>query len=162
MRRMSDHLTSLIEPIVSGMGYELVGVEYVSQNQHPVLRVFIDSARGVLVDDCAKVSHQLSGALAVENPIPGNYQLEISSPGIERPLFKVGDFERFKGSEAVIHLNEAFDSRRKIRGILRGVDAQTVLFEIDGVTRMIALDQIKKANLSFDMFGKKHGKPNGE
>ncbi|MGH8475120.1 MAG: ribosome maturation factor RimP [Methylococcales bacterium] len=159
---MSDRLTSLIEPIVSGMGYELVGVEFVSHNLHPVLRVFIDSARGVVVSDCAKVSHQLSGTLAVEDPIPGNYQLEISSPGIERPLYKLADFDRFKGSAAVVHVHEEIDSRRKFRCVLRGVEARKVLLEIDGQILEIAFDRIKKAHLAPDIFGKKQEKQNGE
>lgn len=162
MRRTSDRLTKIIEPIVSGLGYECVGVEFVPHAKQSVLRVFIDSEDGVLVGDCAKVSHQLSGALDVEDPIPGNYQLEISSPGIDRPLFKLADFDRFKGQTAEIELYEALHARRKVRGCLDGVRGQAVILEFDGAIHEIPFDLIRKACLSPGVFGVKQGQRNGK
>ncbi|MGH8547937.1 MAG: ribosome maturation factor RimP, partial [Methylococcales bacterium] len=158
----SERLTKIIEPIVSGLGYECVGVEFVPHAKQSVLRVFIDSENGVLVDDCAKVSHQLSGALDVEDPIPGNYQLEISSPGIERPLFKLADFDRFKAQTAEIELYEALHARRKYRGYLEGTREQAIILEVDGTIHEIPFDLIKKARLSPEVFGVKQGKRNGK
>jgi ribosome maturation factor RimP len=162
MRRTSERLTKIIEPIVSGLGYEYVGVEFLPRTKQSLLRVYIDSENGVQVDDCARVSHQLSGALDVEDPIPGNYQLEISSPGIDRPLFSLEDFERFTGQTAELELYEALQTRRKFRGSLEGVRGQSVILEADGVTHEIPFDRIKKACLSPEVFGLKQGKRNGK
>ena len=162
MRRTSDRLTKIIEPIVSGMGYECVGVEFVRNDKKPVLRVFIDSESGVQVGDCAKVSHQLSGALDVEDPIQGDYQLEISSPGIERPLFKLSDFDRFQGQVAEVHLFEALNTRRKYRGFLRGVREQDIVLEVDGTVHEIPFHLIRKGFLAPEIFGAKQGQRNGK
>ncbi len=96
-------MVALIEPIVEGLGYECVGIEYNPHPQHGMLRIYIDSENGILLDDCTKVSHQLSGMLDVEDPIQGEYQLEISSPGEDRPFFKLSQFERFIGSTVTIN-----------------------------------------------------------
>ena len=82
MKQAPEHLRTLIEPIVEGLGYGCWGIEYHPHPRHGLLRVYIDSANGILVDDCSKVSHQISGVLDVEDPIQGNYQLEVSSPGM--------------------------------------------------------------------------------
>jgi len=90
-------LTGLFEPVIESMGYELVGVEFSTNGRHGTLRVYIDREQGVSLDDCAAISHQISGILDVEEPIKQAYDLEISSPGIDRPLFKLADYERFAG-----------------------------------------------------------------
>jgi len=104
MKQAPLHLVSLIEPIVEGLGYECVGIEYNPHPKHGLLRIFIDSPNGILVDDCSKVSHQISGVLDVEDPIQGYYQLEVSSPGTDRPFFRVQQFERFNGSTVMVSL----------------------------------------------------------
>ncbi|MGR9105591.1 MAG: ribosome maturation factor RimP [Gammaproteobacteria bacterium] len=162
MRPAADHLTNLIEPIVSGMGYECVAVEFVPHGKQSVLRVFIDSERGIGVDDCAKVSHQLSGLLDVEDPIQGNYQLEVSSPGLDRPLCKLVDFDRFKGHRVRMELLEALEGRRRIQGVLSGVREEIVLLQVDGVTLDIPFERVGKAFLAPDVTGLKHGKRNGK
>ena len=83
-----ERLRRLLEPAVEGFGYELLGVQLLAQGHHSKLRVYIDSEEGITVDDCARVSHQVSGVLEVEDPIPGQYTLEVSSPGMDRPLFR--------------------------------------------------------------------------
>lgn len=162
MRPTSDRLTNIIEPIVSGMGYECVGIEFVSRAKNSLLRVYIDSDHGIQVNDCARVSHQLSGALDVEDPIPGNYQLEISSPGIDRPLFRLADFDRFNGQTAEIELYQPLHARRRYRGLLEGVKEQSVILKVDGVIHEIPFAQIKKACLSPEIFGIKQGQRNGK
>jgi ribosome maturation factor RimP len=97
MKQAPEHLVNIIQPIVEGLGYECWGIEFNAHPQHGLLRVYIDKAEGILIDDCSKVSHQLSGVLDVEDPIPGNYNLEVSSPGADRPFFKAQQFERFIG-----------------------------------------------------------------
>jgi ribosome maturation factor RimP len=122
MKQAPEHLVNLIEPIVEGLGYECVGIEYNPHPKHGLLRIYIDSDNGILVEDCSKVSHQISGVLDVEDPIQGNYQLEISSPGEDRPFFKVSQFERYIGSTVLVNLFKAIDGRRKITGIIEKVE----------------------------------------
>ena len=98
MRQAPEHLVNLIEPIIVGLGYECVGIEYNPHPKHGLLRIYIDSEHGILLDDCSKVSHHLSGVLDVEDPIQGEYQLEVSSPGADRPFFKLSQFQQFIGS----------------------------------------------------------------
>lgn len=162
MRREPNHLTRIIEPVVSGMGYECVGVELFSHEKQSVLRVFIDSEAGVLVDDCAKVSHQLSGVLDVEDPIASNYQLEVSSPGIDRPLFKLDDFDRFKGKAVEIQLVERLGGRRKYVGLLEGLRGQAVILEIGGEAREIPFHLIRKACLVAEVIEVKQGQRNAK
>jgi ribosome maturation factor RimP len=144
--RAQERLIKLIEPVVGGLGYELVGVEFDSRQR--ILRVFIDSADGITLDDCSKVSYQLSGALDVEDPIPTRYQLEISSPGLDRPLFALEHFERFKGEMARLQLTQPLEGRRKFKARLMGVEGDCVLLQ-DGETALrIPYQSIEKARLA--------------
>ena len=116
MKQAPEHLLALIEPVVEGLGYDCVGVEYNPHPKHGLLRIYIDHENGILVDDCTKVSHQVSGVLDVEDPIIDNYHLEVSSPGEDRPFFKVRQFSQFLGSTVMVHLFAAVGGRRKITG----------------------------------------------
>ena len=130
------------------MGYELVGIEFDAGSQNGTLRIFIDREAGVSLDDCAAISHQLSAILDVEDPIQQVYDLEISSPGIDRPLFKLDDYERFSGCLAKIKMAVAVDGRRNFKGLLRGVsDTKYVLIEIDEVDFKLLFADIGKAHL---------------
>jgi len=141
-------LTGLFQPVVETMGYELVGVEFLGGSGHGTLRVYIDRDEGVNLDDCAAISHQISGILDVEEPIPQAYDLEVSSPGINRPLFKLDDFERYRGRIAKIKLAVALDGRKNFRGELRGVtEARAVNIEVDGEVYDLPYADIAKANL---------------
>ncbi len=126
MKQAPEHLVNLIEPIVEGLGYECVGIEYNPHPKHGLLRIYIDSENGILVEDCTKVSHQISGVMDVEDPILGNYHLEISSPGEDRPFFKVSQFERYIGSTVLVHLFKAIDGRRKITGLIEKVEGDII------------------------------------
>ena len=127
MKQAPEHLVNLIEPIVEGLGYECVGIEYNPHPQHGMLRIYIDSPNGILLEDCSKVSHQLSGVLDVEDPIQGNYQLEISSPGEDRPFFKLSQFQQFIGSTITINLYSSIDKRKKITGRIEAVEGEDIL-----------------------------------
>lgn len=141
-------LTELFEPVVEAMGYELVGVEYNAAGKHGTLRVYIDREQGVSLDDCAAISHQISGILDVEEPISQAYDLEISSPGIDRPLFKLADFERFSGQIAKIKLVVAQQGRKNFKGRLQGVvDSSRVSIEVDGEMFDLPFADIARANL---------------
>ncbi len=148
MRHGSDKLQGLIKPAVEMLGYELVGVEFSARGAASgLLRVYIDREGGVTVDDCGRVSHQVSGVLDVEDPIAGHYDLEVSSPGLDRPLFDEEHFERFAGHEARIRLHTKLDGRRKFQGRLRGVEQAHVLIEEQDQLYRLPLGQIESARL---------------
>jgi ribosome maturation factor RimP len=141
-------LAQLFEPVIESMGYELVGVEFERGGGHGTLRVYIDREEGVTLDDCAAISHQLSGILDVEEPIQQAYDLEISSPGIDRPLFKLADYERFAGRTARIRLAVAQQGRRNFKGELQGVtDSKWISIKVDGEVFDLPYADIARANL---------------
>ena len=138
---------NVIAPVVQGLGFELVGVEYRAAGRHSVLRVYIDSAEGVTVDDCAAVSHQVSGLLAVEDLIRGQYTLEVSSPGLDRPLFSVEDFEKYSGRDVQIRLDTPMNGRRRFTGRLLGVGNGVVRVLVDQEETSLPLLHIEQARL---------------
>lgn len=142
-----EALLQLLEPAVEALGYEVVELEFHGAGRGGLLRVYIDKPGGVDLDDCEKVSQQLSGLLDVEDPIPGSYTLEVSSPGLDRPLRKASDFMRFAGSRARIELRLPFAGRRRFTGTLRGEQSGEVLLEVDGAVQRLPLAQIGKARL---------------
>ncbi|MBK5967839.1 MULTISPECIES: ribosome maturation factor RimP [Thiorhodovibrio] len=123
MRQANPKLTALARAVIEPLGYELVGVEHVAGGRHAVVRVFIDREEGITVDDCALVSHQLSGQFDLDDPIPGQYELEVSSPGLDRPLFTAEQMRRFEGQRARVRLAEKQNGRRNFEGMLAGVVA---------------------------------------
>lgn len=147
MRRAPLHLQQLIEPAITALGYELVGVEYASQGRGAVLRVYIDSANGISVEDCRRVSHQVSGVLDVEDPIAGRYDLEVSSPGLARPLFGAQDFTRFTGHPVKIRLQVPLNGRRNFTGTLAGMEDGRVVITEDGQEVSLPLADIDRAHL---------------
>lgn len=148
MRQDPYDLQRFLEPAIAGLGFELVGIEYHPSGGRSLLRVYIDSENGVTVDDCARVSYQVSGVLDVEDPIPGNYQLEISSPGLDRPLFRPRDYERFAGQLVSVRLLHPLNGRRKFKGRLEGLHDQDVVLELDdGVSVRLPLVDIEQAHL---------------
>jgi len=146
MPRESAELRALLEPAVTALGFELVGVEFIRAKQ-AVLRVYIDSEQGITVDDCKAVSHQVSGILDVEDPIRGQYTLEVSSPGLDRPLYQMKDFERFAGHEIAMQLTAAVNGRRKFQGTLMGLRDDQVVLQMGEEELVVALDEIDRARL---------------
>jgi ribosome maturation factor RimP len=144
---MRETLLSLLEAPIGALGYELVELEFHPQGRGGLLRVFIDKEAGVNVDDCEIVSRQVSAVLDVEDPIPGAYTLEVSSPGLDRPLRTPKDFERFAGEQARIDLVLPFEGRRRFAGTLKGCEAGEVMIEVDGVLHKLPLDGISKTRL---------------
>lgn len=140
-------LQALLEPGVNALGFELWGIEYVSQGRNNTLRIYIDSENGIDVDDCAKVSHQVSGVLDVEDPITGHYTLEVSSPGMDRPLFTLEQFAAYAGSQVQVRLRIAFEGRRKFKGLLNGVEGDDVLVVVDNEEYLLPIEYIDKANV---------------
>jgi len=147
LRKASEKLYEIITPVVEALGYELVGIEYVSQGRHSVLRIYIDSENGINVDDCTSVSHQVSGVLDVEDPVKGAYNLEISSPGLDRPLFDEAHYERYAGQQVKVQLTTPLEGRRKFQGVLLGVKEGKVIISVDGAEYLLPFASIDKANL---------------
>jgi ribosome maturation factor RimP len=136
-------ILDLLERTLPGLGYELVDVE--RSNHGKLLRVFIDKPEGISVDDCALVSNHLSHLLQVEGV---DYdRLEVSSPGLDRPLRQLKDFQRFAGEKASVRMNMALEGQRNFVGILRGADTETVKLEVDGKLVSLELADIRKARL---------------
>jgi len=153
MRHVENELTRIARSVVEPMGYELVGVEYFQRGRgRAILRVYIDHTnldyeKGITLDDCSAVSHQLSGVLDVEDPIAGHYELEVSSPGLDRPLFTATHFERFLGHKARLRLAVKLDGRRNLEGQIAGFEDEKVLLSVDGETWEIPLRMVGSARL---------------
>jgi len=147
--RVPVGLTELLEPAVESLGYELVGIEYHSQGKHSILRVFIDAPEGVNADDCGAVSHQVSGILDVEEPLKGAYTLEVSSPGIDRPLFNLKHYEQFVGFNIKLKLREAVSTQKKFKGEITHIKGTRIFIYCEDIKSEIGfeLDEVDKANL---------------
>ena len=106
---MSEQIEEMIEPVVNGLGCQLWGIEKLSQGKYSVLKIYIESEKGIDVDDCARVSRQVSALLDVEDPFKGNYTLEVSSPGLDRRLFKLNQFDSYKGAQVKLSLRRPYE-----------------------------------------------------
>ncbi len=144
---MREALLRMLEPLAEAMGYELVDVEFAQSGRSGVLRLYIDSAQRVTVEDCARVSHAVSEMLEVEDPIPGHYTLEVSSPGFDRVLRKRAHFERFIGERIFVELKLPLNGRRRFAGLLRVLTEDSIVVEVDGQECTLPLDRIQKAKL---------------
>ena len=156
MRQAPAKLQAVIQPSVETLGYELVGIEYLPQGRHSLLRVYIDSENGITIDDCEKASHQISGLLDVEDVVHGQYNLEVSSPGLDRPLFTESQFERFTGQKVKMKLAVPLNGRKKLKGIIRGVSNGNIELEVndeqlDDQVVAVPFSSIDKANLIPDI-----------
>ncbi len=147
MNRQNSELIELLEPVVIALGYEMLGIEYFKQKDGSLLRLYIDHESGITLDDCTRVNHQVIGVLDVHDPINERYHLEISSPGLDRPLFTLEQFKRYLGQEVKIKFRERIDERRKIRGVIKAVEEKAVLVSKDGVDYLIPDDVIDSAHL---------------
>jgi ribosome maturation factor RimP len=140
-------LYELLEPGVKALGFEVLTVEKAGQGNSSVLRVYIDSPEGITVDDCARVSDQVSAILDVEDPITDRYRLEVSSPGFDRPLCTLAHFEAVVGQKVRIQSMVQIAGRKRFTGILTGVTAEVVTLDIDGEVHSVPMDNILKARL---------------
>jgi len=147
MASKNSRLETLLAPAVEDLGYELLGVEYLPQGRHSVLRLYIDHPDGITIEDCEAVSREVSALLDVEDPIRGEYNLEVSSPGLDRPLFKPAHFQRFAGHRCKVRLAEPLEGRKNFVGAIVGVEEGTLRLAVDGETVSLPLDQVEKANL---------------
>ncbi|WP_107850527.1 ribosome maturation factor RimP [Oceanimonas marisflavi] len=147
MATLEQRLTEMLSEPVAALGFELLGLEFVRAGRHSTLRLYIDHANGIDVNDCAEVSRQVSAVLDVEDPISTEYDLEVSSPGLARPLFKPAHYQAIIGQEAELALRMAVNNRRKLKGIVVSADDTMVRLEVNGQEFPVAYANIQKANL---------------
>lgn len=145
---IQNDIEQLISPSVEEMGYELWGCEYISQGSRSMLRIYIDKQDGIGIEDCEQVSRQISAILDVNDPISGHYSLEVSSPGIPRPLFKEDQYNRYLGFEVGIKLYKLVDGKRKFEGTIKAVRDHVLVLDIAGVEQEFNFSNIVKANLT--------------
>lgn len=147
----AEQLTRIFEPVVSSLGLECLGVEFVASRGSGLVRVYIDvEGRHVTVDDCEAVSKEVGALLDVNDPISGRYTLEVSSPGFDRPLFTPAQFARFIGAPAKVSVNLAVNGRRRFQGTIVRVEGDTVVLSQDGTEVAISHSNIEKARLVAD------------
>ena len=149
MKLDSDGLAALFAPIVEGLGFTLWGVEYRHSQHHALVKVYIDHEDGITVDNCSDVSHQISGILDVEDPINVAYTLEVSSPGVERPLMKKEHFLKYIGQEIKVRLSWAVNERKNFLGKLTQVENEDITVNVDGELFELPLNAVKRANLIY-------------
>ena len=142
-----SQLETIIEPIVTSLEYSLWGIEFVARGRESLLRIYIDHEEGISLDDCVKVSRQVSAVLDVEDPIADEYNLEVSSPGVDRPLFKLEQYEMMAGSTANIRLRMPFEGRRRFKGVIKGIEDQDVILVADGHEFLLPIEVIEKAQI---------------
>ena len=154
MHKAPARLEDLVRGAVDALGYEMLGVEYVSRpSAGHLLRIYIDSEKGVGLADCEKVSHQVSGVLEVEDPIHGDYALEVSSPGLDRPLFEKAHFARFAGEVARVRLNAALNGRSNYKGVIVEVDGDDIVMQVEGERVRLPFAQVSSARLVPQFWG---------
>ena len=154
---MQDTLHLSIEPTVIGLGYELLGIERGRTDGGQLVRVFIDSANGISAHDCETVSRQISDVMDVEDMISGDYVLEVSSPGIDRPLFTLAQHAKYLGEKVKVRLGTLIQGRRRITGVLKEVTEDSILIQIDGGDIYVPFIEIERSHLtdtSYDFSGK--------
>ncbi len=147
---MEHQIELLVEPIVKEKGLELVNVEYIREGAHWYLRLYIDKDGGVDMDDCSAISHMVSEMLDQNNPIPQAYMLEVSSPGLERPLKKDEDFIRFQGSLVTVHTTSPFQGYNEFSGNLVGVINDEIVLEYEGKRIAIPRTLAKRTHLAIE------------
>ncbi len=147
MASKEQQIADMLGATVEALGFDLWGVEYLSQGRHSVVRVYIDGPRGITVDDCAAVSEQVGSVLDVEDPVSGEYTLEVSSPGVDRLLFRPEQYPGYVGETIELRLRSAFEGRRKFRGVLKGVEGDDVVVQVDDHEYLLPYGTIEKARI---------------
>ncbi|MDA0977119.1 MAG: ribosome maturation factor RimP [Proteobacteria bacterium] len=144
---MEKSLNSMIQPVLEALGYELWGLEYLSLGRHSTLKIYIDAENGINVEDCAAVSRQVSSLLDVEDPVSSEYTLEVSSPGMDRRLFRLEQYAAFAGARVKLKLRRPFEGRRKYSGLLKGIEGDEVVLILEDEEILIPHEEIERANI---------------
>lgn len=140
-------LESVVEKAVAVTGFDLWGIELVRAGQHSILRVYIEHPDGISVDNCAEVSRQVSAVLDVEDPITNEYTLEVSSPGLDRLLFKLEQYAAYSDHQINLKTKMPIDGRRKFKGLLKGTENDSIVIEVDREEYVIPIKNIDKAQV---------------
>lgn len=146
----AERIEVLITPSVESLGFDLVGIQISGGSRAPLVRVYIDSEGGITVDDCARVSRQVGAVLEVEDPLPGAYTLEVSSPGLDRLLMKPADFERYLGRQVKVRMDLAVLGRKNFKGDLVEVAADYAVVEVDNESYDLPFEHMESARLAPD------------
>ncbi|HSG35282.1 MAG TPA: ribosome maturation factor RimP [Sphingomonadaceae bacterium] len=157
---MADRIQALLEPTITGLGYELLGIERGRSGEAQLLRLYIDHPDGIALEDCERVSRQVSDVLEVEQAIRGEFTLEVSSPGLDRPLFTLEQHRRYLGELIRLRLRNLVQGRRRVSGRLTEVTTDGVVLDIDGEPFAVALADIERSRLVAD-FEQASGTPAG-
>jgi len=144
----TDMIADLLRPAVEALGLQLWGIEHLVRGHSSLLRIYIDGPEGITIDDCEKVSRQVSGILDVEDPLPGEYTLEVSSPGFDRPIFAFEQFSGFIGEVVSLRLRTPIEGRRKFKGVLGKAENEIITMTVDGALQEIPWQQVDKANIA--------------
>ena len=147
MATKDQQITDMLRTTVEALGYDLWGIEYLSQGRHSVLRVYIDAENGIAVEDCARVSEQVGSVLDVEDPITGEYTLEVSSPGMDRLLFRLDQYRAYVGEVLEMRLRIPFEGRRKFKGVLTGIEGEDVVIQVDDHEYLLPHSAVDKARI---------------
>ncbi|MGL4205517.1 MAG: ribosome maturation factor RimP [Aeromonadaceae bacterium] len=147
MATLEQRLDQMLEGPVQALGFELWGIEFVRAGKHSTLRVYIEHPDGITVEDCVEVSHQVSSILDVEDPISTEYNLEVSSPGMDRLLFKPEQYAKYLGEQVSLTLRMAVNNRRKYKGVIMKVEGEILTLRVDGNDESVAFANIQQANL---------------
>lgn len=145
---LRDTLVALLQPVVEGLGYVLWDLEYSAGRGNGLLRLYIDTAAGVTLDDCERVSRAVSELLDAEDPVPGHYTLEVSSPGLERPLRTAAHFAAYVGQSVYVELAQSVAGRRRLTGRLAGADGDSIELDVDGRRHALPIGAIRRAHLA--------------
>lgn len=145
---LKQNIENLLMPIVQSLGYELWACEYIPQGKYSLLRVYIDKKSGIHIDDCEVVAREINAILDVEDPIPGNYSLEVSSPGIPKPLFSIDHFSRFIGRMVSLKLRKLLQGSKKLQGTILSVTNNVITLQVNQETVQVDFFDVLKANLS--------------
>ncbi|RTR32861.1 ribosome maturation factor RimP [Shewanella atlantica] len=147
MATIENRLEEMLKSPVEALGHTLWGLEYIQAGKHSTLRVYIDNEKGIFIEDCAETSRQVSAVLDVEDPISTEYTLEVSSPGVDRPLFKAEQYAAYIDETVKIQLTMPVAGSRNLKGTVTGIEGQMLTLTVDGNELIIALDNIRKGNL---------------
>jgi ribosome maturation factor RimP len=150
MAARAEVLQSIIEPVIMALGFQLWGLEYLGQGRHTLLRIYIDKEGGINIEDCAEASRHISSILDVEDPISNEYTLEVSSPGLDRVLFTLKQFESHFGDVIKVRLTESFAGRRNFSGILKTIADEEVVLIVGEEEFSIPYELVEKANVVSD------------
>jgi ribosome maturation factor RimP len=148
---LRDTLLGMLQPVIEGLGYELWELEYQPGRGNALLRIYLDAEGGITVEDCERASRAVSEVLDARDPIPGNYTLEVSSPGVERPLRTARQFAPFVGQQVLVEMVHVVDERRRFKGLLAAAGPDSVEVEVEGRRHVLPLAGIRKAHLAPDI-----------